>query len=100
MVSAKSKHKTCAYRLIDHIVSPKVNAQVAEYFGEAPANRKSCAQTEAKDHCAIFHANDETYFSKVHYWTTPIQQCLDGRAGTRCTDYAEWTKAWTSIRNS
>jgi len=100
MVSAKSKHKTCAYKFIDHMVSPKVNAQVAEYFGEAPANRKSCAQTAAKDHCAIFHADDEAYFAKVYYWNTPIPQCLDGRTAVKCTDYAEWTKAWTSIRNS
>jgi putative spermidine/putrescine transport system substrate-binding protein len=82
------------------MVSPKVNAQVAEYFGEAPANRKSCALTAAKDHCAIFHANDEAYFSKVYYWNTPITQCLDGRTNVKCTDYAQWTKAWTSIRNS
>jgi len=100
MVSAKSKHKTCAYLFIDHLVSPKVNAQVAEYFGEAPANRKSCAETVAKDHCTIFHADDEAYFSKVYYWNTPIPQCLDGRTDVKCTDYAEWTKAWTAIRNS
>jgi putative spermidine/putrescine transport system substrate-binding protein len=100
MVGAKSKHKTCAYTFIDHILSPKVNAQVAEYFGEAPANRKSCAVTDNKDHCATFHASDEAYFSKVYYWNTPIPQCLDGRTDVKCTDYAQWTKAWTSIRNS
>ena len=100
MVAAKSQHKTCAYRFIDHMVSPKVNAQVAEYFGEAPANRKSCALTVDKNHCAVFHANDEAFFSKIYYWNTPIPQCLDGRTNVRCTDYAQWTKAWTSIRNS
>ena len=100
MVSAKSPHKTCAYKFIDHMVSPKVNAQVAEYFGEAPANRKSCALTVDKNHCAVFHANDEAFFSKIYYWNTPIPQCLDGRTNVRCTDYAQWTKAWTSIRNS
>jgi putative spermidine/putrescine transport system substrate-binding protein len=74
MVSAKSKHKTCAYKFIDHMVSPQANADVAEYFGEAPANSKSCALTVAKDRCAILHANDEAYFSKVYYWNTPIQK--------------------------
>jgi len=100
MVSAKSTHKTCAYLFIDHEVSAKVNAQVAEWFGEAPANRKACAQTVAKDHCSIFHADDEAYFSRVYYWNTPIPQCLDGRTDVKCTDYAAWTKAWTSIRNN
>ena len=100
MVGAKSEHKTCAYKFIDHIVSPKVNAAIAEYFGEAPANKLACAQTADKNHCTVFHAEDETYFSKVHYWNTPISACLDGRTDVKCTDYAEWTKAWTEIRNS
>ena len=100
MVGAKSKHKTCAYKFIDHIVSPKANAAVAEYFGEAPANKKACQETADPNHCKVFHAEDEEYFSKVHYWNTPISTCLDGRTDVKCTDYSEWTKAWTEIRNS
>jgi putative spermidine/putrescine transport system substrate-binding protein len=100
MVGAKSQHKTCSYKFIDHIVSPKANAAVAEYFGEAPANKKACQETADPKHCDIFHAEDEAYFSKVHYWNTPISACLDGRTDVKCTDYAEWTKAWTEIRNS
>ena len=62
MVAAKSAHKTCAYLFIDHIVSPKANAAIAEYFGEAPANKKACAETADKNHCTTFHADDEAYF--------------------------------------
>lgn len=100
MVSAKSQAKTCGYKFIDHIVSPKVNASIAEWFGEAPANKKACAETADKNHCTTFHAEDEAYFGKVHYWNTPIEACLDGRTDVKCTDYATWTKAWTEIRNS
>jgi putative spermidine/putrescine transport system substrate-binding protein len=100
MLDAKSKNKTCGYKFIDHIVSPAANAAVAEYFGEAPANKKACDLTADKSHCATFHATDEDYFSKVKYWTTPITACLDGRTDVKCTDYAAWTKAWTEIRNS
>src|SRR5206468_8691260 len=42
MVAAKAKHPNCAYKWLDWIVSPKINAQVAAWFGEAPANRKAC----------------------------------------------------------
>jgi putative spermidine/putrescine transport system substrate-binding protein len=100
MVGAKSQHKTCSYKFIDHIVSPKANAAVAEYFGEAPANKKACAETTDPKHCDTFHAEDEEYFSQVKYWNTPISACLDGRTDVKCTDYAEWTKAWTEVRNS
>jgi putative spermidine/putrescine transport system substrate-binding protein len=97
MISSKAQHPNCMYRWMDWIVSPKANAQVAEYFGEAPANRKSCAETADKNHCATFHADDEDYFGKVAYWTTPIRNCGDNRGNT-CKDYAAWVQAWTEIK--
>ncbi len=46
MISAKAaKHPNCMYKWFDWIVSPKANAQVAEYFGEAPAQTKACSLT-------------------------------------------------------
>ncbi|GHG35131.1 MULTISPECIES: ABC transporter substrate-binding protein [Amycolatopsis] len=98
MVAAKSAHKTCAYKWLDYIISPKVNAQVAEYFGEAPANTKACAEMTDKTLCDTYHANDAAYAAKIAYWTTPIPQCLDGRTDVKCKDYGEWTKAWTEIK--
>ncbi|GAA5157710.1 ABC transporter substrate-binding protein [Pseudonocardia eucalypti] len=98
MVSARSPHKTCAYKWLDYIISPAANAQVAEYFGESPSNAKACGATKDPNHCATFHAGDAEYASKIHYWTTPIAQCLDGRTDVKCADYAEWTRAWTEIK--
>ncbi|MGW3958665.1 ABC transporter substrate-binding protein [Amycolatopsis sp. NPDC005003] len=98
MVAAKSAHKTCAYKWLDYIISPKANAQVAEYFGEAPANTKACAEMTDKTLCDTYHANDPAYAAKIAYWTTPIPQCLDGRTDVKCKDYGEWTKAWTEIK--
>jgi putative spermidine/putrescine transport system substrate-binding protein len=97
MISAKAKHPNCMYKWMDHIISPKANAQVAEFFGEAPANKKSCAQTDAKDHCDIFHAEDEAYYDKVAFWTTPTKNCGDSR-GAVCKDYSEWVAAWTEVK--
>lgn len=98
MVATKSKHKTCAYKWLNHIISPTVNAAVAEWFGEAPSNRKACAETVEKNHCKTFHADDEAYFDQVWYWTTPITQCLDGRKDVKCKDYGDWTTAWQEIK--
>ncbi|TYB37486.1 ABC transporter substrate-binding protein [Micromonospora sp. AP08] len=98
MVSAKAKHPNCAYRWMDHIISPKANAAVAEWFGEAPSNKLACAETADKNHCATYHAEDESYFEKVWFWNTPVQQCLDGRTDVKCKDYAAWTQAWTTIK--
>jgi putative spermidine/putrescine transport system substrate-binding protein len=97
MISSKAKHPNCMYRWMDHIISPKANAEVAEWFGEAPANRKSCALTADPNHCKIFHADDEAYFDRVAYWNTPRKECGDDRGAT-CKDYSEWVKAWTEIK--
>ena len=97
MVAAKAKNPNCAYMWMDHIISPQANADVAEWFGEAPSNQKSCALTAAKDHCDTFHAEDEAYFDQVAYWTTPTKQCGDER-GSVCKDYSEWVAAWTEVK--
>jgi putative spermidine/putrescine transport system substrate-binding protein len=97
MVSAKAKNPNCAYLWLNHIISPDANAAVSEYFGEAPSNKLACGKTADKDHCKTFHADDEEYFKKIWYWTTPTKACVDGR-GAVCKDYAEWTKAWTEIK--
>jgi putative spermidine/putrescine transport system substrate-binding protein len=97
MISSKAKHPSCMYMWMDHIISPKANAEVAEWFGEAPSNAKACDMTAAKDHCAIYHANDKAYFDKVWYWTTPQKDCGDDR-GDVCKDYSEWVQAWTEIK--
>ncbi len=97
MVSATSKHPNCTYLWMDHIISPTANAQVAEWFGEAPSNAKSCDETSDPNHCTTYHADDEEYFSQVAYWATPEADCGDDR-GEVCKDYSEWVTAWTEIK--
>jgi putative spermidine/putrescine transport system substrate-binding protein len=97
MISSKAAHPNCAYMWMDWVVSPKVNAQIAEYFGEAPANAKACDETSDPKHCDIYHADDEDYFSKVAYWNTPEADCGDDRGDT-CKDYSQWVQAWTEVK--
>jgi putative spermidine/putrescine transport system substrate-binding protein len=97
MISSKAQHPNCAYKWMNWIISPKVNAQVAEWFGEAPANQKACGHTQNKDHCKIFHAGDDAYFKRVSFWTTPRASCGDSR-GSVCADYSKWVQAWTEIK--
>ena len=98
MVAAKAKHPNCAYMWMNHIVSPQVNAAVAEWFGEAPSNGLACDYTSDKNFCTEYHSADAPYWKNVYYWTTPTTQCLDGRTNVKCEDYSEWTKAWTEIK--
>ena len=98
MVAADSPHSNCAYAWLDHIVSPKTQAALTEYYGEAPANAKACDFTADKSFCDTYHAADAEYVEKIWYWTTPISDCLDGRTDVECTDYGDWTQAWTEVK--
>jgi len=97
MVSSKAKNPNCMYKWMDWITSPEINAQVAEYFGEAPAQTKACEFTSDKNFCATYHATDAAYAEKISYWTTPQKQCVDG-SGDNCTAYSEWVDKWQQIK--
>ena len=56
MISSQAAHPNCMYMWMDWIISPEANAAVAEWFGEAPSNAKSCDMTAVPEHCDIFHA--------------------------------------------
>jgi len=98
MISSKSENPNCAYAWMDYIASPEAQAAVAEWFGEAPANPKACDLTSDATFCDTYHVTDAAYSAQIHYWTTPIEQCLDGRTDVKCTDYGDWTTAWTEIK--
>jgi putative spermidine/putrescine transport system substrate-binding protein len=99
MIKKGTENINCAYKWLDHVISPEVNAQIAEYFGEAPANEKSCALT-AEGHCDLFHAQEDDYWADVWYWTTPTEDCVDGRTDVKCVGYDEWVRAWSALRSS
>lgn len=96
MISSEAKHPNCMYKWMDWIVSPKANAQVAEYFGEAPAQTLACDQTVDKEFCSKYHAEDPGFWKRVYYWETPLADC--GNGSNDCKDYNDWVQAWTSIK--
>jgi putative spermidine/putrescine transport system substrate-binding protein len=100
MIRTGTPNINCSYLWLDHVVSPQVNAQIAEYFGEAPANTRSCALTTNPDHCTQYHAEETDFWNNVYYWTTPVEQCVDGRTDVQCIGYDEWVRSWSQLRSS
>lgn len=97
MLSSEAEHPNCMYMWMDWIVSPQTNAEVAEWFGEAPANEKSCELTADPNHCETYHADDEEYFDQIAYWKTPLSDCGDDR-GDECMTYDDWVQGWTEVK--
>jgi putative spermidine/putrescine transport system substrate-binding protein len=96
MISSEAKHPNCMYEWMNWIIEPKVNAEVAEWFGEAPAQSLACDETENPDFCAEYHADNPAFWKRVYYWETPLADCGEDSEG--CKDYNEWVQAWTAIK--
>ena len=86
-------------RCLAHVseLEPKVQAQIAEFFGEAPANVKACNFTTDPKFCDNYHAADPGFWDNVYYWITPVADCGDDR-GEVCKDNNDWVSAWTEIK--
>jgi putative spermidine/putrescine transport system substrate-binding protein len=99
MVSATAAHPNCMYMWMEWITSPDVQSQVAQWFGEAPANLKACPVIAKTDtaFCDTYHASDSAFLSSLALWKVPLSDCGDGR-GKVCKGYQDWLNAWTTIK--
>lgn len=104
MMSSKAQHPNCMLKWMTWMLTPEVQAQVAENFGEAPANPKACRYLDVgygpyafKNFCKLFSVNDPNFYNQIAFWKTPLPDCGDSR-GQTCTDYSVWTQKWTEIK--
>jgi putative spermidine/putrescine transport system substrate-binding protein len=95
-VSSTARHTDCAYRWMDWMLSPRVRAQGAEWYGAAPANAAACDLTTDREHCARYGPRG-LLSGRIHLWKAPRRACGDGR-GAVCKDYADWIEGWEDAR--
>jgi putative spermidine/putrescine transport system substrate-binding protein len=98
MISSHTKHLNCAYKWINWVSTPQVQAEQAISFGETPANKLACPFMEKikAGSCVKYHANaPSAYFESIKFWKTPVTDCGNGKHD--CTDFTVWQKKWTEI---
>jgi len=104
MLASKAKHPNCMYKWMAWMVTPHVQAEVAEYFGEAPANPKACTELDktygsygVKDFCTLYSVNDKAFYDAISFWKTPQADCGDSR-GQTCISYDKWVTAFQAVK--
>ncbi len=99
MLAAKAPHPNCAYKWMQYVTTPKVQAQQALVFGETPVNPKACPfmnKLQAGS-CAAYHLNEPaSYYTKIKFWKTPVATC-GWTTAQKCMDYNAWTQAWARV---
>jgi putative spermidine/putrescine transport system substrate-binding protein len=98
LLATNAPDPNCAYKWMQWVTTPRVQAEEALYFGETPANLQACAVMNQiqKGGCALYDANaPESFFSSLKFWKTPVSTCDNGK--NNCVDFNQWQSAWTQI---
>ena len=99
MVAKRAPHPNCAYKWIQYVTTPQVQAQQAYVFGETPVNPKACPYMNKLQAglCSKYHLNAPAAYSRsIRFWKTPVKTCGWG-GRTDCMDIQAWDNAWASI---
>jgi putative spermidine/putrescine transport system substrate-binding protein len=97
MMAANAPHPQCAYLWMEHSIQPKVQADVASWFGSNPSVPAACDKgvSETYDAYGGCEATGFSTFDKIYFWKTPIPDCGNGKSD--CVTYDRWTEEFTSI---
>lgn len=90
MLHSESKHPNCAYKWMDWSLQPKVQGDVAAWFGSLPAVPAACTGSEllGAEGCKT---NGFDNFDKIAFWKTPQAQ------GGKFVPYSRWTQDYIAI---
>jgi putative spermidine/putrescine transport system substrate-binding protein len=93
MMHVDAPHPNCAYLWMEHSLEPKLQGDLAAWFGSVPAVPAACKGNEllGDEGCATNGAGD---FDRIHFWRTPVASCAS--QGT-CVGYSRWVSDYIAI---
>jgi putative spermidine/putrescine transport system substrate-binding protein len=93
MLHVKAKHPNCAYMWMEHSVNPKLQGDLAAWFGSVPVNTAACKGNAllTDEGCARNGLNE---FERIWFWRTPVTDCGNGRT---CVPYYRWVTDYIAI---
>lgn len=96
MMHVNAPHPNCAYLWMEHSLSPKVQGDLAAWFGSVPSVPAACTGNEllTDEGCAT---NGFDNFDKIHFWQTPVESCGDMDDATTCIPYREWVTNYIAV---
>lgn len=93
MMHAEAAHPNCAYMWMEHSLSPKVQGDLAAWFGSVPSVPAACSGNEllTDEGCK---ANGFEDFDKISFWTTPVSKCA---SQGECVPYYRWVSDYIGV---
>ena len=94
MMHTNAPHPNCAYKWMEHSLDPKLQGDLAAWFGSVPAVPSACTGNALLGDTGC-DTNGMANFDKIAFWKTPIADCGDGRKD--CIPYHEWVTAYIAV---
>jgi putative spermidine/putrescine transport system substrate-binding protein len=96
MMHAEAPHPNCAYMWMEHSLDPKVQGDLASWFGSVPAVPAACEGNEllGPDGCQI---NGFDNFDQIEFWKTPQADCFVPGGPEDCVPYHEWVTSYVAV---
>ena len=94
MMHIDAPHPNCAYMWLNHSLNPKLQGDLAAWFGSVPVVPAACDGNEllGAEGCKT---NGIENFDQISFWKTPTADC--GGSGGTCVPYAEWVTSYLAI---
>jgi putative spermidine/putrescine transport system substrate-binding protein len=93
MLHTNAKNPNCAYMWMEHSINPKLQGDLAAWFGSVPAVPAACKGNAllGDEGCARQGYNE---FDRIAFWRTPVANCGGGRT---CVPYHKWVTDYIAI---
>ena len=94
MMHIAAPHPNCSYKWLEWSLNPKLQGDLAAWFGSVPAVPAACKGNEllTDEGCKT---NGFDQFDKIYFWKTPSGTCPDGKQ--ECVPYYEWTTNYIAV---
>jgi putative spermidine/putrescine transport system substrate-binding protein len=94
MLHAEAAHPNCAYMWMEHSLKPKVQGDLAAWFGSVPVVPAACKGNEllTDEGCKT---NGFENFDKIKFWKTPTSKCAT--QGDQCVPYYRWVSDYIGV---
>jgi putative spermidine/putrescine transport system substrate-binding protein len=96
MMHAKAPHPNCAYMWLEHSLKPKVQGDVAAWFGSNPVVPAACKGNALLGDTGC-QTNGTENFDKIWFWRTPVANCGDG--DKKCVPYKSWVSIYQAVQS-
>ncbi len=93
MMHAEAAHPNCAYMWMEHSLSPKLQGDLAAWFGSVPAVPAACTGNALLTDAGC-ETNGFGQFDRIHFWRTPVANCGEGK---ECVPYYRWVSDYIAV---